>query len=127
MVKEEFVFVEAEPVTTGAGKRYAPFGVGQFANGQSTKGVAFAASEGALFAIAGTSLGLFLSEKNGDGTFENPDRAQAYRALFWSSLGVGIGVAAWGVVDAVREYRKIGQKTAKRRFRVSGPSISMNF
>ncbi len=54
-----------------AWKRFVPFGVGQFANDQEAKGMAFLSGETVLFATAITSFVLFQNEKEPSGAFSN--------------------------------------------------------
>jgi hypothetical protein len=89
----------------GAWKRYVPFGVGQFANDQDAKGMAFLTTESIAAATAGVMFGLFQAEKNPNGTFDNTGRANAYRAMFWSGVGIGTIAAVWGILDAVWVYK----------------------
>jgi len=114
--------------STSTWKLYVPFGVGQFANGQRAKGLAFASGEVALMGLAISSFLLFQSEKNSDGTFSDPDLASTYRALYWSSLGVGIGVMAWGIVDAVWVHKRSqGPMTSKKAFTFDGARVAFSF
>ncbi|HLG20654.1 MAG TPA: hypothetical protein VI895_12680 [Bdellovibrionota bacterium] len=92
--------------TDDAWKRYVPFGVGQFANEQKVKGLAFMSTEIAAFSLSIASIILFNEEKDSSGTFGDPETAAVYRAMFWSSLGAGIGVAAWGIIDAVIVHKR---------------------
>ncbi|MFH1263122.1 MAG: hypothetical protein V1495_06735 [Pseudomonadota bacterium] len=114
-----------EPTKTGgAWKRYLPLGVGQFANDQPNKGVAFLASEGALFATAGLMAALFHMEREPDGTFTHSDRADAYKTTFWTTLGVGTAIAVWGIVDAVTTERSSNQ-AVKNSTSFSTPEMGM--
>lgn len=86
-----------------------PLGVGQFANDEVGKGVAFLASQAAL---GGTSLGLYLY---------NRDEGQQARTHAWArTTQVATGAAfwavvAWGVVDAWWQRGKIADAVAAAR------------
>jgi hypothetical protein len=90
-------------ITSGDGiwLRLLPFGTGQFANEQDAKGMAFLSTEIALSATATTFALLFRNERQPNGSFPDPGRATLYKDIFWSSLGVGIGTAVWGIIDAL--------------------------
>jgi len=88
---------------------FVPFGVGQFANDQSTKGGFFLLVEGAAFLTAGVSLALMESKKQTghflvDGQYATLQDLQTaytlqttYLITFWGGVAVAIG----GVIDAV--------------------------
>jgi hypothetical protein len=87
---------------------FVPFGVGQFANDQTTKGAVFLGVEGLAFLTAGVSLALFESKKVSghflvDGRFAPQDVGTAYALqttyliAFWGGVAVAIG----GVIDAL--------------------------
>ena len=114
------------PKERGRWKLYVPFGTGQFFNQERPKGWAFLSTEVLATAAAATTFALFQSEKNPDGTFTDSHRASVYRALFWSSLGVGTVTAVWGIIDAVVVHNdRTASRTAGIRF--DGASITMNF
>jgi len=84
-----------------------PFGAGQFQNGQSRKGIFFAATEAAA---AGTSVAIFfyLTNKYGYGGQVPKTDAADVRLLQQAAIGADIvfyGVAIWGVVDSFRNYK----------------------
>lgn len=87
-------------------KLYAPFGTGQFHNGQRDKGWAFLATQTVGLLAAGTMYVLFQSEKNKDGTFPKPGLANAYKKTYWSALGVAGASSIWGVIDALVVHKK---------------------
>ncbi len=88
---------------------FVPFGVGQFANDESTKGALFLTAESVAFLTAGVALALFESKKlpGGhflqDGTFAPEDVQAAYTlqttylVAFWGGVAIAVG----GVIDAL--------------------------
>jgi tetratricopeptide (TPR) repeat protein len=85
-----------------------PFGAGQFQNGDTKKGIFFAATEGLA---AGTSITIFLYlvNKYGYGGQVPGDDAADVRRLQQIAIGADIvfyGVAFWGVIDAIRHHKK---------------------
>lgn len=84
-----------------------PFGTGQFANGQTTKGLAFLAGEALLFGVSTLLYSQFSGLKEEDhgflrgGTFADPEAARrlqlGYFATFWAGMALNVG----GVVDAL--------------------------
>lgn len=109
-------------------KLWMPFGIGQFVNDERKKGLFFMASEGVMFGTAVTSLVLFYQEDRINGKFVHPDRGRNYQALFWSSLGVGLALEAWGVVDArsVHQKRKRKSMTA-HTWKIQPTSLEVRF
>lgn len=94
------------PVRRSVAWAFVPFGIGQYANGQTIKGTLFCVAEVLAFATAAVSLGAFESNKIDGaflkwGQFKDPARAQklqtAYLVAFWS----GVALAAIGVADAL--------------------------
>jgi len=80
---------------------FLPFGVGQFANGQRRKAWFFLGAESALLGTTLVTSGMYLA---GQGHWQRSDMT-TIRALQWSSTAAFvslIGVAAWGVIDALR-------------------------
>jgi hypothetical protein len=87
---------------------FMPFGAGQFQNGDTKKGIFFAATEGIA---AGTSITIFLYlvNKYGYGGQVPEDEAADVRTLQQIAIGADIvfyGVAFWGVIDAIRHHKK---------------------
>jgi tetratricopeptide (TPR) repeat protein len=85
---------------------FMPFGAGQFQNGQSGKGIFFAATEAAA---AGTSIAIFfyLTNKYGYGGQVPKEDAADVRLLQQIAIGADIvfySVAILGIVDAYRNY-----------------------
>jgi len=109
-------------------KVYIPFGTGQFINEQPRKGTAFLAGEATAFATAIAMFTLFKSEENSDSTFDDPESASVYRGVFWGSLGVGIGLATWGIVDAILVHKgKTETSVQLPAVTFRGTSIALNF
>jgi tetratricopeptide (TPR) repeat protein len=86
-----------------------PFGAGQFQNGETGKGIAFLASEVALFTtnIAAYYAGMDLRQNDGTIRPEDEDLAEALRVTQMVSLGLGLAVAAYGVVDALLNFKEL--------------------
>lgn len=84
-----------------------PFGAGQFQNGDTRKGVFFAATEGVAAATSATIF-IYLVQKYGyGGQVPKADAADA-RLLQQVAIGADVvfyGVAIWGIVDAFRHYK----------------------
>jgi len=79
---------------------WVPFGVGQIANDEPLKGTAFMVAEVALGATS-----VLLWQRN---SLDRADEVAPTRQVLQVSTGVGFWlVAAWGVVDAVLEWRKL--------------------
>lgn len=78
-----------------------PFGVGQFQNHDSRKGIAFFASE-LLLGAASVSFALAVRLKWPEGTFPREARDEADALLSAQALtgAAFLGVAIWGIVDA---------------------------
>lgn len=109
-----------------------PFGVGQFANGDSGKGVAFLVGETALFAISATTLGLFESMKvDGQflrvGYFHPQDRpmAEALHVAYHVAFYAGLALAGTGIVEAVLARSAGGSPPLGWRF--TGNSVQVRF
>ncbi len=85
---------------------FIPFGAGQFQNGDRTKGVFFAATQGLT---GGVSAGIWLylvGEFGLNGKVE-PDRIAFARRLQQIEIGAGtvcLGLMAWGVIDSLLNY-----------------------
>ena len=85
-------------------KLWMPYGVGQFANDQPRKGTFCLVSEATLTASALTTFILFQREDKIGDRYVHGDRAKAYQLTFWSSLGTGVILYIWGVIDAKQNY-----------------------
>ncbi|MCO4763513.1 MAG: hypothetical protein KC502_18495 [Myxococcales bacterium] len=84
-----------------------PFGVGQFANRETVKGIAFLTTE---VALAATSTALYAYNRDLGVQGKKSDSAQVWQlstgTIFWA-------VAAWGVVDAVLGRRAIAAEIVR--------------
>lgn len=110
---------------SSAWKIWVPFGTGQFLNEEPTKGWIFLGLEASFFSTAIASHFLFEGERLPNGTFQDKGKANAYRTLFWTSLGAGIAATAWGLADAVTTY---SEKIESHPVISVGPSeISLSF
>jgi len=90
-----------------------PFGVGQFYNGDNLKGALFLGSE---VLTLGVNIGTYVAAdrlRGDDGlyTASNAKTARRLQIVQYVSLGVLVGLAVWGIVDASlgleRETRSI--------------------
>lgn len=85
-------------------ERYAPFGVGHFAQDHRTSGALFLTSETLLTAATVTSFVLFKNLEQPDGTFSDASKAETYRTVFWASLGTAVATA---LVDVIWANQKL--------------------
>lgn len=85
---------------------FLPFGIGQFQNGDTTKGVVFLTVE--TLALATNIASYFvidaLREESGFIASQNIDRAEAFEIVLYTSLGVFAAVAVGGIVDALVNF-----------------------
>jgi hypothetical protein len=101
--KESLIVVERHSFAIN----FAPFGAGQFQNKQPVRGVLFAAGQAIT---GGTSVGAFLYLSVKYGLNAKVPVLEGERARAIQQLEIGTGVAffalyAWGVVDALVNYR----------------------
>lgn len=85
-----------------------PFGAGQFQNGHTMEGALFLTGE--LLAL-GTNIGSFVAAdqlRGSDGLYSasNARVARRLQIVQYVSLGVLVGLAVWGVVDATLKLKK---------------------
>jgi hypothetical protein len=83
-----------------------PFGVGQFLNGQNTKGALFLTGE---VLTLGTNIGAYVaieSLRGSDGLFSRDDAITARRLRIVQYVGLGTfgALAVWGIVDAFMNH-----------------------
>jgi tetratricopeptide (TPR) repeat protein len=104
-IRENLVLVESHHYYYN----FLPFGLGQFQNGEQTKGYLFAAGQG--LAVSGSfGLWLYLARKYGVNcphcvTLEDADSVRHMQEV---QVGLGIlaiGLYGWSVIDAVRHYK----------------------
>ncbi len=86
---------------------FLPFGVGQFANGHTVKGVLFLTGE--TLAL-GANIGTYVAAerlRGADGLYSrvDADRARTLRIIQYSALGAFVGLAVWGIVDAALGFQ----------------------
>lgn len=85
---------------------FVPFGVGQFQNGDTAKGVVFLTVE--TLALATNIASYFvieaLREDSGFIAPQNIDRAEAFEIVLYTSLGVFGAVAIGGIIDALVNF-----------------------
>jgi tetratricopeptide (TPR) repeat protein len=104
LARENLVVVEQHTYALN----FAPFGIGQFQNGQHTKGYLFAAGEGVT--VAGSfGIWAYLVGKYGVNCPHCVKLADADSVLHLQEAELGLGAVAiglylYGVVDAVRNY-----------------------
>jgi TM2 domain-containing membrane protein YozV len=101
--RESLVFVEKRSFVIN----FAPFGAGQFQNKQPGRGILFAAGQGLT---GGISVGVFLYLAGKYGLVAKVPFADVARVRELQQLEIGTGVAffavyAWGVVDALLNYK----------------------
>jgi len=88
---------------------FLPFGLGQFQNGDQTKGYLFAAGQG--LAVSGSvGIWLYLVSKYGVNCPHCVKLDDADSVLHMQEVQVGLGLVAiglygWSVIDAVRHYK----------------------
>jgi hypothetical protein len=101
--RESLVFVEKRSFVIN----FAPFGAGQFQNKQPGRGILFAAGQGLT---GGISVGVFLYLAGKYGLVAKVPFPDVTRVRELQQLEIGTGVAffavyAWGVVDALLNYK----------------------
>ena len=93
---------------------YIPFGAGQFQNGEHSKGLWFATTEGATGAIS-AGIWIYLVGTYGfNGNVKQQDAGFA-RTLQQIEIGAGgvcLGLMAWGIIDSLRHYHPRSQVEA---------------
>ncbi len=86
---------------------FIPFGAGQFQNGQTRKGLAFATAQGVTGALS-AGIWMYLVGSYGlSGSVPSEDSGTVFR-LQQIEIGSGavfLGLAAWGIVDALVHYK----------------------
>lgn len=89
---------------------FVPFGAGQFQNGQTRKGVAFAVSQGIL---GGTSMAMFALHELQYNPYQPDeiDTINRIRMIQMSTGGLALALMAWGIIDALAHY----EPTIERR------------
>lgn len=85
---------------------FFPFGVGQFQNGHTTKGIIFLTAEVLALATNIASYFVIDSLREGSGFIasENIDRARSFEIVLYVSLGVFAAVTIGGIVDALVHF-----------------------
>lgn len=97
---------------------WIPFGVGQFANGQTALGVVFLSLELALTATCITSYALHQSVYPDNGVFKTFDEAAYARTLLvtnWAAAGTLLLLSVGGVVQANLAWRPVLRTTTVPR------------
>jgi hypothetical protein len=83
---------------------FLPFGIGQFQNGQTTKGILLASGGGLALVTNVTCLGLLYGlrkqDVNGNRYYEDVPLAEALEIVTYVSFGVFLATWAYGVIDA---------------------------
>lgn len=89
---------------------FVPFGAGQFQNGDTEKGVAFAVSQGLL---GGTSMAMFALQELQYNPYspDEVDTINRIRLVQLTTGGLSLAVMAWGIIDALANY----EPTIERR------------
>lgn len=86
---------------------FIPFGAGQFQNGHTRKGIAFATAQGVTGAVS-AGIWMYLVGTYGLSGQVPVAEANSVRRLQQLEIGAGalfLGLAAWGVVDALVHYQ----------------------
>lgn len=88
--------LDSQSTTKGTyGSRLIPFGVGQFKNDQNKKGVAFLVGQTLLYSTAAITLSMHANNEN-----------KGLRDFGYATLATGGFVSLWGIVDAVKTFKK---------------------
>ncbi len=89
---------------------FVPFGAGQFQNGDTGRGVAFAVSQGIL---GGTSMAMYALHELQYNPYsaDEIDTVNRIRVIQLSSGGLSLALMAWGIIDALANY----EPTVERR------------
>jgi hypothetical protein len=101
--RESLVVYEVRPYYVN----FIPFGAGQFQNGERSKGLWFATTQGTTGAIS-AGIWLYLVGSYGFGGRVPATSANFARRLQQIEIGAGgvcLGLMAWGIVDALVHYR----------------------
>lgn len=105
LILENTHYVEAHHY----GYNFLPFGLGQFQNGDQTKGYLFAAGQG--LALSGSfGIWLYLVRKYGVNcphcvALDDADRVRHLQEAQLALGAIAIGLYGWSVIDAVRHYK----------------------
>lgn len=89
---------------------FVPFGAGQFQNGQTEKGIAFAVSQGLL---GGTSMAMYALQQLQYNPYTpgDIDTINRLRLVQLSTGGLALTIMGWGIIDALANY----EPTVERR------------
>lgn len=101
-----------------------PFGVGQFLNGQSTKGALFLTGEALTLGLNVGSYVAIESLRGSDGRFTaaNARTARDLRISQYVGLGAFVALAVWGIVDAFHHFEP--EESSVRMVPCPGPASS---
>lgn len=93
------------PAQATASTSWAPFGAGQFRNGQRSKGMTLAVLQGVTLAAGVVGLGLFEAEKETGtflqgGEFRDTGKAELLHTTYVAGFTAFFGLWAYGVIDA---------------------------
>jgi len=88
------------------GFAFIPFGVGQFKNGDTGKGVLFLVAEVLTLGTCAVTLGMFESSKVSgrflkDGVFADPAAAMTLQTLYVATFWTGLAFVVGGMVEAI--------------------------
>ncbi len=94
-----------------------PFGVGQFYNGDTAKGVAFLTTEVVTLSTNIASYFLILSLREGSGRIapQNMQRARDLRVVLYTSLGAYLALTVGGIVEALVRHRPVDTEVGEPR------------
>ena len=112
-VKEKKIYIERHSKKNSLWLSFVPFGAGQFQNGEVSKGAAFLSGQAALLGLNIASYNVVLSLRGSDGRTppEDESLARGFQVTQMVSLGLLVGLAVWGVVDAYRNYKPFDVET----------------
>jgi len=110
---KELVYIERHSKKNSLWLSFVPFGAGQFQNGETGKGLAFLSGEAALLGLNIASYHVVLGLRQGDGRTPPEDEklARGFQVTQMVSLGLLVGLAVWGVVDAYLNFEAFEVET----------------
>jgi hypothetical protein len=128
------------PVPPALALAFVPFGVGQFANAQPVKGVAFAVVEVGLFVTAAAAFVTFQGlqcpptecapDPRGAAVFRNVEeasRASTAQSVALATFYAGLGVAVFGIVDALVSRPTASPARVAPTVRVGPSGLAVSF
>lgn len=110
-----------------------PFGIGQFQNGHTTKGILLASGGGLALITNVTCIGLLYGLRkrdiNGDLYYEDVGAAEALEIVTYVSFGVFLATWAYGIIDATLYFEPVVrtpyEKTREEKEELDGEPASL--